>query len=90
MTNAKLIIAGISMFAVIGLLLGLKTAKENSILYYQTNTDGIWTCLMKHGVTTTIPQETLGTIPPPMGGMGWYTTVLCDISETFKAKLTSD
>lgn len=91
MKKGKVILGVVALLAVVGGAFAFKTARTNSTLYYLTTTvNQATTCVSVQFRTTTIPQETLGTVAPPASGIGWYTTSLCDIPETFKAKVTTD
>jgi len=82
MFKAKLTILALGFMAFIGGALAIKTTRITDVAYYlTTTTNGVLQCKTFSFITTT--STTIGTIAPPAGSQGWFTTALCN-GQTYK------
>jgi len=96
MQKGKLILTAVGMFAIIGGALAFKANRITSRLYYlttkATTVNGVptttTTCSTSTALTTTLTL--IGTVPPPAGATGWFTTSLCNTTATFRAIVTEE
>jgi len=88
MKKGKIVLTAVAVFALIGGALAFKATRVLDVLYYSTTTAGGGpTCKAVPFRTTT--TTTIGTVAPPISGIGWFTTSLCN-AETFKALPTEN
>lgn len=88
MKKARIILTVVALLAVVGGSLAFKTSRQNLKLYYLTTIDLQPTCLTVISVTTT-NQPNADTFVPA-GAAGWYTTSLCNTTQTFFARTIAD
>lgn len=84
MNKAKLLLATIGLFAVVGGAFAFKARQDLKLYYLSTTQPGQPpVCFTVASLTTT--TATTNTVSVPAGATGWYTVDICS-GDTFKAR----